>query len=511
MTQARDISLSLSPDTKLKPIQMMGMLCIAGGLLSLLVAFAGKTSLFSVVCLGIGCFVSGAIVLAQQKGSFKSKASLLFAAGILLLLCFYFFSTAFDLEILGFLFLILLPIGIVGFFTSKFLARPPGIQNNGIYQLDLTRPLGPTAWLLGLVMTGFYVLLYWFPHTLHGLIAATDFVYQWFFPGKTTLTLQADGSYAYNQWFMYGLFYTIAVLAMGIRFIIKYRHVRYQVIRTLSVMFFQLVAAFLLPNILEQLNSTQHGDFAIKTHYFSYFWPLDYDALFPDNLSNLWASGGFGKFIFWWGLFGSFIAVPVLTYFYGKRWYCSWVCGCGGLAETAGDPFRQLSDKSLKAWKLERILIHSVLAFIILVTILLLLLNPMKNAFGFSIPPEGFIYTLKGWYGFFVGSIFAGVIGTGFYPILGSRVWCRFGCPQAAILGIFQKYFSRFRITTNGSQCISCGNCSTYCEMGIDVKWYAQRGQDIVRASCVGCGVCSAVCPRGVLKLENGPASKKNL
>jgi ferredoxin len=40
--------------------------------------------------------------------------------------------------------------------------------------------------------------------------------------------------------------------------------------------------------------------------------------------------------------------------------------------------------------------------------------------------------------------------------------------------------------------------------MGIDVRWYAQRGQNIVRSSCVGCGVCSAVCPRGVLKLENG-------
>ena len=69
---------------------------------------------------------------------------------------------------------------------------------------------------------------------------------------------------------------------------------------------------------------------------------------------------------------------------------------------------------------------------------------------------------------------------------------------------IFQKYFARFRITTNGGQCISCGNCSTYCEMGIDVKACAQRGQDIVRASCVGCGICAAVCPRGVLRLENG-------
>jgi polyferredoxin len=119
----------------------------------------------------------------------------------------------------------------------------------------------------------------------------------------------------------------------------------------------------------------------------------------------------------------------------------------------------------------------------------------------FLLPSED----LRKTYSFLIGSIFSGVIGTGFYPIFGNRVWCRFGCPMAAILGLQQRLFSRFRITTNGGQCISCGNCSTYCEMGIDVRAYAQKGANIVRASCVGCGICSAVCPRGVLKLENGP------
>ncbi|HBU76565.1 MAG TPA: FeS-binding protein, partial [Muricauda sp.] len=53
---------------------------------------------------------------------------------------------------------------------------------------------------------------------------------------------------------------------------------------------------------------------------------------------------------------------------YGKRWYCSWVCGCGGLAETAGDSFRQLSDKSTFAWKVERWVVHSVVVFVTLMT-----------------------------------------------------------------------------------------------------------------------------------------------
>ena len=208
----------------------------------------------------------------------------------------------------------------------------------------------------------------------------------------------------------------------------------------------------------------------------------------------------FGTFFIFWGLVLSFVVTPILTYFFGKRWYCSWVCGCGGLAETAGDPYRHLSDKSLKAWKIERWMIHSVLAAIIIITVLLLVDNSFKNQLLGSSAKD----IAKG-YSFVIGMVFSGVVGVGFYPIMGSRVWCRFGCPMAAYMGLIQRFKSRFRITTNGAQCISCGNCSTYCEMGIDVRAYAQRGQNIVRASCVGCGVCAAVCPRGVLKLENGP------
>jgi polyferredoxin len=353
-----------------------------------------------------------------------------------------------------------------------------GIRNNGVMFTKMTNR-GTIAWVLAIVLTGFYIIIYWYPWMFEGLIRIFD-------PLSKLLTNQPA-----NQWFMYGTFYTLAVLTMGIRFIGRNRNNRYQVIRTLSVMFFQTGFGFLIPMILKKLNEPEF--------YFSYFWPLKYSYLFPSDVSSLMSSGHLGVFMVFWGAMMTFIATPLLTYNYGKRWYCSWVCGCGGLAETAGDPYRQLSDKSLKAWKIERWMVHSVLVFITVTTILLWLNSYYKG---------GILGSVSGafaqWYGFFIGAIFSGVIGVGFYPIMGSRVWCRFGCPMAAVLGLFQRFKSKFRITTNGGQCISCGNCSTFCEMGIDVRSYAQKGQNIVRASCVGCGICASVCPRGVLKLENG-------
>lgn len=418
---------------------------------------------------------------AESLGKREKTGISLAGTGILLLLVATFGSGSTHPLLFLLLSLGTLSAGALVYF-SVFLKRPAGINNHNLLFQKITNR-GAIGWLLGVVLTGFYVLIYWFPQTLGHLIAMTD---------PLSRALRAQPS---DQWFLYGTFYTLAILIMGIRALYRYRHSRYQVIRTFSVMFFQLGFAFLIPAFLLHLNNPEF--------YFSYFWPLKPEYLFPSTIKNLTESAGaLGTFMVGWGAIMTFVATPVLTFFFGKRWYCSWVCGCGGLAETAGDPFRHLSDKSMKAWRIERWMIHSVLV-LILVTTLLLWLNSYYSGAILGELSGGFS---KG-YGFFIGAIFSGVIGVGFYPIMGSRVWCRFGCPLAAILGLFQRFFSRFRITTNGGQCISCGNCSKYCEMGIDVQAYAQRGQSIVRSSCVGCEMCEAVCPRGVLHLENGPVN----
>jgi NAD-dependent dihydropyrimidine dehydrogenase PreA subunit len=288
-----------------------------------------------------------------------------------------------------------------------------------------------------------------------------------------------------DRWFLYGFLYTVLVVVMGIRFYRRWRHDRYQKLRTLSVMAVQSLIAFLLPALLVYFNT--------KEFYFSYFWPLKLEYFLPSTFTD------YPRAMALWAVMMSFVAVPVLTYFFGKRWYCSWVCGCGALANTMGDPFRQLSDKSERAWLVERITVYSILALTVVLTALIFI-NEFR---GIDDDFAQWVFSMKRWYGFFISAGFAGVIGTGFYPLMGTRVWCRFGCPQAAILGILQVFFSRFRITTNGGQCIACGSCSANCEMGIDVRAYAMRGEDIKRAACVGCGLCMSVCPRGVLKLEN--------
>jgi ferredoxin-type protein NapH len=300
-----------------------------------------------------------------------------------------------------------------------------------------------------------------------------------------------------NKWFLYGALYSIAMTAGAIYHLRRHGNALYNRVRILTNVGIQIVLGFSLPFVM--------GMFDAPEFYFSYLWPLDIYKLYPQTLESL------PVYLAVYAVVGSLVVAPVLALFFGKRWYCSWVCGCGGLANTFGDPYRHLTSKSDASFRFEKASIYTVLVLAIVTTVLVgldfaigahhrTLHRFVSSGFG-HVPLLGAV-SIKGAYGFFVGSLLAGVLGTGLYPIFGPRVWCRNFCPMAAILGIVQK-FGRFRIRVKADMCISCGNCSTYCEMGIDVRAYAARNESFTRASCVGCGMCAHVCPRGVLKLEN--------
>ncbi|TXE06196.1 4Fe-4S binding protein [Seonamhaeicola algicola] len=449
--------------------------------------------------------------------------------------------------------------GVILYSKGLYANKPAGIKNHGVWFKSISSR-GFWGWITGITLTGFYIILYFYeellganPNGNTGIVALFD-----------PLSYFLSGNAA-SQWFVYGTLYTIAIFAFGIKFIWKYKHNKYEQLRTVSVMFFQTAFAFLIPELMSRLNN---DSFSLPYNDLKNMWPLNYYAFDGWRVDQFINAETIGIAFLLFAILSIFVISPILTYKYGKRWYCSWVCGCGGLAETAGDSFRQLSDKSMFAWKVERWVIYSVLVFSVVMTTAVistylgydsekywltkdvfligvavflgilfaaiwyfkkeeLAKDARYGAIGYLVIVLALIaihyFTntannkiflfeaskLRSVYGFLIGAIFSGVIGTGFYPIFGNRVWCRMGCPMAGILGIQQRLFSKFRITTNGGQCISCGNCSTYCEQGIDVRAYAQKGENIVRASCVGCGICSAVCPRGVLKLENGPLENR--
>ncbi|AXT62518.1 4Fe-4S binding protein [Aquimarina sp. AD10] len=464
--------------------------------------------------------------------------------------------------------LIALIAGIITFSKGAYDKKLEGIKNDAVWFNSISSR-GVLAWIAGVALTGFYIVLYFYAELL-GLGQGADGTNTGLVGLFDPLSRLLSGNPA-SQWFVYGTLYTVAIISFGVKFIMKYKHNRYEQLRTVSVMFFQTAFAFVIPELMARLNS---DTFSLPYNDLKNMWPLNYYAFEQWRVDQFINAQTIGLFFLILAVLMVFVISPWLTYKYGKRWYCSWVCGCGGLAETAGDSFRQLSDKGIKAWKFERWMINSVLVFSVVMTVatistylgydstkywftkntflisvgafltivfatvtyfkrdqlnntafkgaigafaitigfLLLIafvdLNQLKiNAsyfsFGLNTKKYAFDGALRSFYAFGIGSIFSGVIGTGFYPILGNRIWCRMGCPMAGIMGIQQRLFSKFRITTNGGQCISCGNCSTYCEQGIDVRAYAQKGENIVRSSCVGCGICSAVCPRGVLKLEN--------
>jgi polyferredoxin len=101
-----------------------------------------------------------------------------------------------------------------------------------------------------------------------------------------------------------------------------------------------------------------------------------------------------------------------------------------------------------------------------------------------------------------VDFMLASFVGVAFYPLLGNRVWCRFFCPLRAYMEILARHFGRLQINSTDT-CISCGACTRYCQMGIEVQRFAevQLPLDNTNSACIQCGICVEVCPMDVLSL----------
>jgi NosR/NirI family nitrous oxide reductase transcriptional regulator len=285
--------------------------------------------------------------------------------------------------------------------------------------------------------------------------------------------------------------YAMVVLVFGLRAMTRYKS-RTQRTRYLSLISFQWVFLFGIPELLAPLII----DRPWKAYVISVPWPLSTWSLV--DAPGL-AGGDTTTAVLWIaaGAFSSFVMIPLYVRKHGER-FCSYLCGCGGLAETLGDFWRHLAPRGRSAKNAE---VFGRIIFLLAIPVTLLTLN---DAWGFF--AQDALYSTQAfashWYGLMVDFWLASIIGVALYPYLGNRVWCRFFCPLRAYMEVLSRRFSRVSIQSS-DRCIGCGECTDYCQMGIPVQTFAQKQVPLsnINSSCIQCGICIEVCPMDVLSI----------
>jgi NosR/NirI family nitrous oxide reductase transcriptional regulator len=285
---------------------------------------------------------------------------------------------------------------------------------------------------------------------------------------------------------------------------------RFQIWRYVSLISFQWIFFFLIPEFLFRwavayqwvgarlAHDPVFAGQAWRAYGLVYAWPLFFYTFFG-NPSEVWVV---------WGLLLAFGIIPVLVLFHGKR-YCSWICGCGGLAETLGDRWRHLAPKGRRSVRWE--FMNAIVFGAAVGVTVLVLARDFFHIFG-KPAQIGLEY-----YHLFADVWLVGILPVTLYPFFGGKVWCRYWCPLAKLMQIFSAAFTRFRVSRfaihANEKCIACLECTRNCQVGIDVMSYALKQEPITNAnsSCIGCGICVTVCPMEVLSFSRLAAPQAGL
>ena len=301
--------------------------------------------------------------------------------------------------------------------------------------------------------------------------------------------------------FWYTVMYTGLMTFFGIQALKRWgldRKDKFQIWRFASLLSFQWLFFFIIPEFLFQwatryqwvgerlASDSTFVDQAWRSYGIIYAWPLFFYTFFYDP-HVIWVV---------WGVLLTFVIIPVFVIFAGKR-YCSWICGCGGLAETFGDRWRHLAPKGKTTVRWESMNLWILVAAVVVTVLMLgrdvvaLLRQPATWSLG--------VYRVL------VDVWLVGILPVTLYPFMGGKVWCRYWCPLAKMMGLLSKLYvkvgiSRFHIVAN-NKCIACNECSRNCQVGINVMQYAlkQEPLDNATSSCIGCGICVTVCPMDTL------------
>ncbi len=292
-----------------------------------------------------------------------------------------------------------------------------------------------------------------------------------------------------NPSFWYSAVYTALMVYFGIIAMKRWSRGwtdKHQILRFSSLIVFQ-VFSFLIIECLFAIYLP--GDTWWRVYAVSNPFPLLFDSFY--GLSGV-SPGDLKIFIAVMGAMVTFVVIPIAVRYHGKR-FCSWICGCGGLAETLGDRWRHLSPKGERSRRWE--VMGDIILFWAFVSAFVILVF-YKGHIGQS----GFWHSA---YAVIVDFWLIAVIPMALYPIAGGKIWCRYWCPLAKYMEILSRWYGKLSIVSN-DQCIQCTQCSLYCQVGVDVMAFARHGEAFSNknSSCIHCGICISVCPMDVLQFK---------
>lgn len=425
----------------------------------------------------------------------------------------------------------------------------------------------------------FYLLKHgkaWFPFHEGSPLASV--------PELLTVTVHAwptvAGPRVLTPGFFGTLVYSATIVLFGLLAMRRHND-RTQRRRYLSLMGFQCVFLFGIPELLAPLVTATPS----KAYSLSVPWPLSLYSIAHEPAAWTWMI---------LGALVSFVAIPLFVWRFNEA-FCSYLCGCGGMAETLGDTWRWRAPRGDGAkraeWSGRLILLLAIPVTLAIIADswnlvapdlwleqqvevrqdqvrieaptseerpgairvasaevdgdqLVVVLEKLEHdgtwqptgwmnhaevgdavVYGTSTGNGTYALPLAsldgpatlraassklsdarsfaaGWYALMVDFWLASVLGVVLYPLIGNRFWCRFFCPLRAYMELLSRAFGRLAIRAN-DKCITCGECTKACQMGIDVQGFASQGLhfDNSNSACIQCGVCVEVCPVDCLSL----------
>jgi ferredoxin-type protein NapH len=236
---------------------------------------------------------------------------------------------------------------------------------------------------------------------------------------------------------------------------------------------------------------------------------LDPGSSFHASQLRLWGAAGIAASL----AFAAAMAAVVFigTALLGRRWQCSTLCLLNGFVAEIWTGCFPLAGKVKSPGKKTRAFLRIVRRVMIVLSLCFLGwwiarlagLAPSSQA-GAIARIETFKYLCLE----LLMAMFFWIAWTG-------RGYCYY-CPLGSALSAVS-LVSGQQIATDKATCISCGQCSKACPMGIDVAGAAALRKAVRDMTCVGCGHCVDACPTGTLRYETAflravrcPANKKN-